>query len=110
MKNIELRDKLTGANNRASALDKAVKEQEAAIEKLKDEKAKLLKENIALSEKARKTQKSEAIPFKKLEELQELKSALHSLEQQVAEKDKQLAVRSEKLAELEQEVARKCKA
>jgi len=110
VKNIELRDKLTGANNKANAFDKAVKEQEVALEKLKEEKQKLLKENVALSEKARKTQKSEAIPFKKLEDLQELKSGLHKAEQLVAQKDKQLAVAHEKLTELEKEVARKCEA
>lgn len=110
MKNIELRDKLTVAHNKQTAAEKTVKEQESMLEKFKEEKQKLLKENIKLSENARKTQKSEAIPFKKIDEIQEIKSKLDKAELSVIQVEKELAVANSQLAEAQKEISRKSKA
>lgn len=110
MKNIELRDKLTVAHNKLTTAEKNVKDNEVMLEKLKEEKQKLLKENIKLSENARKTQKTEAIPFKKIDEMQDIKSKLDKAELLVVQKEKELAVANSQLSEAQKEISRKSKA
>jgi hypothetical protein len=110
VKNIELRDKLTFAHNKQIAAEKTVKEQESMLDKLKEEKQKLLKENIKLSENARKTQKSEAIPFKKIDEMQDIKSKLDKADLMVIQKEKELAVAQSELTHANLEISRKSKA
>lgn len=80
------------------------------LDKLKEEKQKLLKENIKLSENARKTQKSEAIPFKKIDEMQDIKSKLDKADLMVIQKEKELAVAQSELTQANLEISRKSKA
>jgi len=88
LKNIELRDKLKNAANKIAEHDTVVEKKEKQLADLSKQVSSLMKETLTQSEKLRKGKNKDSIPFKKIEDLQEMKSSIAKLEIDLSEKEK----------------------
>jgi predicted RNase H-like nuclease (RuvC/YqgF family) len=88
LKNIELRDKLKIATNKIAEYDTDVEKKEKQLADLSRQISSLMKETLTQSEKLRKGKNKDSIPFKKIEDLQEMKSSIAKLEIDLSEKEK----------------------
>jgi len=88
LKNIELRDKLKIATNKIAEYDTVVEKKEKQLADLSKQVSSLMKETLTQSEKLRKGKNKDSIPFKKIEDLQEMKSSIAKLEIDLSEKEK----------------------
>lgn len=88
MKTIELRDKLKILSSKQTESEAQLEKKEKQIAELSKQVGSLMKETLTQSEKLRKGKNKENIPFKQIDELQELKSNLAKLEIDVSAKAK----------------------
>jgi len=88
LKNIELRDKLKIATNKIAEYDTVVEKKEKQLADLSKQVSSLMKETLTQSEKLRKGKNKDSIPFKKIEDLQEMKSSIAKLDIDLSVKEK----------------------
>jgi len=88
MKNIELREKLKIATTKIAEHETVFEKKEKQLTDLSKQVSSLMKETLTQSEKLRKGKNKDSIPFKKIEDLQEMKSTIAKLEIDLSEKEK----------------------